>query len=521
MDENKELEIKFEMTEDALASVTCDEKIKQLFHHKGVKKTLRSTYFDTPDLTLYNHKVAFRVRRVGDHWVQTVKSSKNQILSGVSHPIEIEQVLESQEPDLDALSSADLPKEIRDLADDIELQPIFETQIERTKYMVNSSDGDEIEFVFDEGQVKAGDKSQPLCEIELELKAGKSQFLLDIAELLLKHKGIGFSKLSKAQRGYKLEQGEDLSSDYAPLLAKKVELSNQHSSEDAFAEILGSVVEQITSNFDVILNTEDPGGPHQLRIGLRRLRTLLQAYRPLINWNRIRPLAKDAQKMSRIVGELRDADVLISDISKPILEKADIKLDPEPLLAELRLYRDDVKKQVKHELQKKRWRLFQLQLGLFVATSGWRDGLSSQQLRVLQDDVEGEAIKILNKSWKNAAELGVKIETLDIEARHTLRKSLKTLRYLTEFFSSIYSKKQVRPFLKNLKQAQNIFGYLNDVDVANKIPQICKQAETPDSEALMISGYLLGWHGSEAQNAWRDAKSQWQSLQDTEKFWLK
>ena len=48
------------------------------------------------------------------------------------------------------------------------------------------------------------------------------------------------------------------------------------------------------------------------------------------------------------------------------------------------------------------------------------------------------------------------------EQRHELRKELKKLRYAVEFLSPLYPDKRVAPFLKRLKNLQNVFGELND-----------------------------------------------------------
>jgi CHAD domain-containing protein len=51
------------------------------------------------------------------------------------------------------------------------------------------------------------------------------------------------------------------------------------------------------------------------------------------------------------------------------------------------------------------------------------------------------------------------------EALHDLRKSCKKLRYLMEFFQSLYPENQIKQFIKNLKGLQEVLGDFQDYAV--------------------------------------------------------
>jgi inorganic triphosphatase YgiF len=61
---------------------------------------------------------------------------------------------------------------------------VVETRVARTVYPLRSSTG-EIEFTVDRGTIAAGDRSAPLCEIELELKRGSQAELFNVARELM------------------------------------------------------------------------------------------------------------------------------------------------------------------------------------------------------------------------------------------------------------------------------------------------------------------------------------------------
>jgi len=63
------------------------------------------------------------------------------------------------------------------------LKPVFETRVRRKVLQIQSGDS-EIELSIDQGTVEAGQKSSPLCEVELELKQGQASDLFKLAKTL-------------------------------------------------------------------------------------------------------------------------------------------------------------------------------------------------------------------------------------------------------------------------------------------------------------------------------------------------
>ncbi|MCC3263789.1 CYTH domain-containing protein, partial [Paenibacillus polymyxa] len=77
------------------------------------------------------------------------------------------------------------------------LQPLFRTDFVREKWVVTYGQS-EIEIGLDQGEVRAGDLSEALSEIELELLNGNTADLLALAGELAAHDGLRQGSLSKA-----------------------------------------------------------------------------------------------------------------------------------------------------------------------------------------------------------------------------------------------------------------------------------------------------------------------------------
>jgi inorganic triphosphatase YgiF len=166
---------------------------------------LVSVYYDTPALTLMKQRAALRVRLAGTRWIQTIKIGGGAINGLHSRP-EWEADLTDQHPQAslftDPLVTQLLTPELTQ-----QLTPIFQTDFWRDTWLINFHDA-EIEVALDQGKVISLAQDTPICEVELELKHGDAQQLIELAQLLGQHITLTPDSISKAQRGYMLYQNQ-------------------------------------------------------------------------------------------------------------------------------------------------------------------------------------------------------------------------------------------------------------------------------------------------------------------------
>ncbi|MEI6001863.1 CYTH domain-containing protein [Paraburkholderia bengalensis] len=205
-----EQEIKLALPSDQVGAAT--QWFIQRAGNPGRTITLENRYFDTPALTLARAKAAVRVRRTPDGWLQTYKTvgaSKD----GLHNRHEWEMPVKGNALEIDALLDAcdDAPsKEALKQARDA-LIPLFTTNFSRTLWHVRI-EGADVEAAIDQGEIRADvngqTRSSPICEIELELKRGDAGALNALsAELAQAVHGLRPDDVSKAQRGYRLREG--------------------------------------------------------------------------------------------------------------------------------------------------------------------------------------------------------------------------------------------------------------------------------------------------------------------------
>lgn len=148
-------------------------KISEMKILQQSSRLLGNVYFDTPDQQLRQHDIGLRVRRFDDVFVQTLKTA-GRVVAGLHQRPEYNVEITGQEPDLSLHPQDAWPEGLDIAALQQQLCPLFSTDFERQQWLVAMADGSQIEVAFDQGQVSANGKSEPICEVELELKSGQT-----------------------------------------------------------------------------------------------------------------------------------------------------------------------------------------------------------------------------------------------------------------------------------------------------------------------------------------------------------
>lgn len=515
----REIELKLELEATAQDAIKRAGSIKGFTAGRAVTKTLQSIYFDTPDQALRKAKVSLRVRKSGRSWLQTAKLGTG-VMGGLSSPIEAEHPVSGRALDFSVIEDPTVREKLTEIIGEAPLSECFETVMKRTtRQLTREADGTHIELAFDTGNILAGAGSQPLVELEMELKSGPSLALFEAAKALLDDIPFRFSPYSKAERGYRFAEGQEVE-EHKPFFADKISFSAGISTELAFRDVLRSCLTQISENRLAVLASEDPEGPHQLRVGLRRLRSAFRLFRRVLNPATFAPLDQMARTIAGEAGALRDLDVLVDEIVAPLVDKAPPSLSFDALLADLNASRDkDIRTTLTDHLKSAEVNQFLLDLAAYTEGRGWLDPENFDQTTLLAQPIEAHASRALAKQWKKVLGYGKRLEELSIEERHDMRKAMKKMRYGIEFFGSLYPSDMVKPFLKRMKKLQDIFGYLNDVAMAESLPEKCKALEEKSMEATQAIGFVIGWHEAQCQAKWLHAKDYWDATRATPKFW--
>jgi triphosphatase len=202
---NKETEIKLRASRATLAALRDHPLLKKRNKSGWEQRELFNQYFDTPARDLAKAKIALRIRRDGEVFIQTLKT-RGQSVAGLSERNEYDWNLQSAELDLSKLDDSCWPAALAEL-DKHQLVPIFTTDFIREKAEIAWGRGKArvvIEAALDLGKVIAGEGEEEICELELELRQGEPNALLELAAELAADLALMPCDISKAERGYRL-----------------------------------------------------------------------------------------------------------------------------------------------------------------------------------------------------------------------------------------------------------------------------------------------------------------------------
>lgn len=201
-----EIELKFMATPEAIAALP--ERLTSWPSQHYAPQTLTNIYFETADNRLRQHDMGLRIRGYDGRYEMTMKTG-GKVVGGLHQRPEYNVDIDSDKLDL-ARFPTNIWPEGWDIAElQTALTPLFRTDFTREKWVITYGES-EIELALDQGAISsthAGELSEPLSEIELELKQGNQADLLALAAELAPIGGLRQSNLSKAARGYHLAQG--------------------------------------------------------------------------------------------------------------------------------------------------------------------------------------------------------------------------------------------------------------------------------------------------------------------------
>ena len=209
-----------------------------------------------------------------------------------------------------------------------------------------------------------------------------------------------------------------------------------------FAAVQETALAQIAANRAGVLRSEDPEYLHQLRVGLRRLRSALRAFRDLLPKKEAERLARRTRRVMRKLGDARDWDVFVAWLES--------EEPPRALLHAARRQRDRAKASAR------------------IAIS--RMEFEPLAAKSRSEPVTAFAAASLGRMQRKARRQARRMDWDDAGERHALRVRVKRLRYASEFFGRRHS---------GLERLQDVLGELNDVEVARRLLRGLR-VNTPD-----------------------------------------
>jgi len=199
---------------------------------------------------------------------------------------------------------------------------------------------------------------------------------------------------------------------------------------------------QITANLGGAIDGRDAEYLHQLRVGIRRLRTVFRVFG-------LRPLDRRLRKLALPLGEARDWDVFVA-----------------------RFGRGRAQRRAAHT--RCRRALASAEFKAFFA--------QRLETRTREASLTQFADEALERLRRKALKRARKMDWRDETRRHRLRIAVRRLRYACEFFSDD---------AEDLAHLQDLLGELNDIAVARRLGG--PESVLEKRERALISELVPAW----------------------------
>jgi triphosphatase len=206
----------------------------------------------------------------------------------------------------------------------------------------------------------------------------------------------------------------------------------------AFAPIARDAVAQISANARGMLSSSDPEYLHRLRVGFRRLRAALRAFRGVLPGSKRRRLIRALRKLSPVLGAARDWDVLLARTN-----------------VDARAYA--------------RARRARKAAAAAVASKDFARVLAMASALEADEDAEPAAdfaARALERAHRKVMKRAKGVDWSHAARRHAVRIRVKRLRYTCELFAAAFPGAAARSYISALKALQGVLGELNDLSVA-------------------------------------------------------
>jgi CHAD domain-containing protein len=278
--------------------------------------------------------------------------------------------------------------------------------------------------------------------------------------------------------------------DYSSKL--EIRLSPDMRADVASKTIFSHLLRAIKINEQGTIADTDSEFLHDYRVAIRRTRVALSQVKNVLPEDILVRYKEFFSWLGQITGETRDLDVYLLNFEQYKKKMpAVIRQSINPLHHFLAAKKEKSHKQLVKKLRSTKY---------LTTLAEWEAYLASPPANNLGEVVSKQTIKELSdkriwKTYKQAIKEGEAIDRHSPpEAMHKLRKTCKKLRYLMEFFQSLYPENSMDKLIKRLKQLQEVLGDYQDYSVQQeRLQQYSEemQAINTPSKTFLAMGVLI------------------------------
>lgn len=294
-----------------------------------------------------------------------------------------------------------------------------------------------------------------------------------------------------------------------------LDLTNDVDVETAAKHLFRECSHHLELNYKRYCDQKDEAALMQIRIGMRRTRVAMKAFRFIIHPETYKNFYRELRSLGQLLGYARDMDVFLKDMLREPCSHAGL----EKVHAELRtlanVRREDEYRLNQREIMGGRFEA-QLQAMEEWRTSDWSLHLGRMGTTFLKEPVNSFALKVMEKGRLNLLSRGAYIDELSSDELHTVRKYVKRSRYHLRFFASLFDSRKMTEGYDLLIQMQDSLGHINDVKEGLKlISELGGEVRADNiSDTLRLMSAIIANAGEEVESHLKTFKNLWHRYEE-------
>jgi CHAD domain-containing protein len=242
-----------------------------------------------------------------------------------------------------------------------------------------------------------------------------------------------------------------------------VTLEPEMRADAALKRILAEQYETMKANLEGMCSEVDSEFLHDFRVSVRRTRSALSRIRGVFPSRTVGRFRREFRWLGQLTGPARDYDVYLldfEDLRSQLPQGLGEHL--EPLRALLTERRADAYEELRVSLRARPGSRLLSDWGQFVSAPVPKQSSLANACRPIGDVASGEIWRAYKRASRQGDAIGEDGPAAEL---HELRKRCKALRYLLEFFRSLYPADDVGRVVAELKALQKILGAFQDLEV--------------------------------------------------------
>lgn len=283
----------------------------------------------------------------------------------------------------------------------------------------------------------------------------------------------------------------------------------------ASAVVSARLREQVAEvrRLDALVRSDAPHAVHDMRVALRRLRSALATYRPLLDRDVTDPVRDELRWLAQALGQVRDTEVIRRRLQRLLSEEPSENAQGD--------VGSELERQMSARYDEARVRSLEaMESPRYFALLERLDQLATDPPFTAVADEQAQAVlrRAVRRDWKRLRQRVAAVDEVEDATEralrlHAVRKAAKRTRYGAEPLRRLYGK-DARRFVKAAKRVQTSLGEHHDSTVSQQVLREQADASTTTGGGGFTYGVLHTREEAMGARARADFEKAWEAASD-------